>query len=149
MRPIRYLVLHHSGRDGSTVASITRTHMLQFKWKGIGYHAVGMPDGTVERGRDEDKPGAHVAGFNPHTLGYCMSGNMNLHPPSAVQWKAAVARFAAWCTMHGLDPYTAILGHRETPPFVPKLLRTKKSCPGKKVDMTTFRLHVAMAMGIT
>lgn len=148
MRRVTHLVLHHSGRDGSTVASITRTHRLLLKAWTIGYHAVGMPDGTVERGRDEDKPGAHVAGLNPHTLGYVLSGNMNKHPPTQPQWDAAVARFAAWCTMHGLDPFTAILGHRETPPFVPKLLRTKKQCPGKFVLMTHFRRDVAKAMGI-
>lgn len=148
MRRVTHLVLHHSGRDGSTVASITRTHVLQFKWAGIGYHSVGMPDGTVERGRDEDRPGAHTAGFNAHTLGYCMSGNLNLHPPSGAQWKAAVSRFAAWCTQHGLDPAMAILGHRETGPFVHELLRTRKNCPGKCVNLRAFRRDVARAMEV-
>ena len=43
-------------------------------WSGIGYHKVIRRDGTVENGRPEGIPGAHVHGHNSNSLGICMVG---------------------------------------------------------------------------
>lgn len=42
--------------------------------KNIGYHFVITLDGVVVNGRHVDEIGAHVAGFNAHSLGICMVG---------------------------------------------------------------------------
>lgn len=40
----------------------------------MGYHAVILEDGTVQQGREDARPGAHVRGHNGHTLGVCLIG---------------------------------------------------------------------------
>ncbi len=151
-RPVRYLVVHHNGVDGRTWRDILRTHLGQ-GWLGIGYHQVIHEDGTVHAGRDESRPGAHTSGFNVTrdggmTLAVCVIGNLDKHPMNGGQWTALVKSLADWCAWHELDPFTAILGHRETRPFVRQALRTKKSCPGKFVDMGMLRRDVAHFMGL-
>lgn len=146
MRKITHLILHHSGSDRSTVESMTRFHKLVNKWRDIGYHKIGYPDGSIHDGRRLETPGAHVAGMNASTLGYCLVGNLNEHAATWAAWSAAADWFAQMCRLYGLDPDVAILGHRETVSYVPKLLRTKKNCPGKYVNMDSFRHAVRMRM---
>ena len=146
MRKIKYIIVHHSGRDGSTVESIRRTHQLQFKWFDIGYHRVVYDDGTVHRGRPDEKPGAHVAGFNRESMGVCLSGNLNKRPPAAAQYAKLIDELVDLCFWHSL-PADAVLGHRETRTLVPKRLATRKSCPGLFVDMDQVRADVAARMG--
>jgi len=43
-------------------------------WKGIGYHYVIRRSGLIEPGRPENEKGAHVAGFNAHSIGICWVG---------------------------------------------------------------------------
>lgn len=43
-------------------------------WGTIGYHHVIDRDGTVGVGRDENMPGAHVAGHNTGSIGICLVG---------------------------------------------------------------------------
>ncbi len=142
MRKITHLVLHGTDSDKSTAASIRRFHMSK-GWFGPGYH-VGFPSGGgVDALRPEHKPGAHTAGFNKTTLAGVLYGDLDEHPPTTEQWDEAVRKFADWCEQHALDPHVAILGHRETWPFVPRALITRKSCPGWCVDMRAFRSAVA------
>lgn len=42
----------------------------------IGYHYVVRLDGTVERGRDEQKIGAHCVGHNAMSIGVCYIGGL-------------------------------------------------------------------------
>lgn len=146
MRKITHLVVHCTDSDHSTVASITRFHRVVKKWKTIGYHRVVNADGSVDQGRDDARPGAHTAGFNKSTLAIVMVGALNDHPPTDAQLRATAHELAMWAAAHRLDPWAAILGHRETWPFVPKLLRTKKPCPGKMTNMHLLRSLVAMEL---
>jgi len=43
-------------------------------FKEIGYHLVILPNGNVQIGRDINKTGAHVKGFNTGNLGICLIG---------------------------------------------------------------------------
>ena len=43
-------------------------------WNGIGYHYVIRRDGTIERGRSVEQPGAHVGGHNSHSIGIVYAG---------------------------------------------------------------------------
>ena len=42
----------------------------------IGYHYVVRLDGTVERGRDEQRIGAHCVGHNAMSIGVCYIGGL-------------------------------------------------------------------------
>lgn len=148
MRKIRYLILHCSGHDASTIKSMTRYHTLVNKWRTIGYHIVGLVDGSTHRARPDRQPGAGVLGFNSNTLHYCLIGDLDAHPPTPEQWNRSVLQFAEWCRTYFLDPEVAILGHRETVSFVPKWQRTSKTCPGTQVDMRAFRAAVKDALHV-
>ena len=142
MREVTHIVIHHTGRDSSTKASIWRTHVLVNKWLSWGYHGLVMADGAYEPLREERRAGAHVAGMNAHTLGLVFAGNFDKHPPTLRALQTAARECAYRCIRHGLDPAVAVIGHRETVALVPAALRTKKTCPGKTFNMAAFRTRV-------
>jgi len=43
-------------------------------FKEIGYHLVILPNGDIQIGRNINKVGAHVGGFNTGNLGICLIG---------------------------------------------------------------------------
>lgn len=55
---------------------IRRMHKAQ-GWSDIGYHYVVRLDGTVENGRDVDVIGAHVSGYNAHSIGVVYVGGLD------------------------------------------------------------------------
>lgn len=78
MRPIHTLVWHCSATPEGKhfdVSDIDRWHR-QRGWAGIGYHKVVLLDGTVQEGRSITRIGAHVAGHNTGSLGYCYIGGV-------------------------------------------------------------------------
>lgn len=78
MRELTHIVLHCTATPATSdigVAEIHRWH-LQRGWSGIGYHFVIRRCGTVEYGRDIEKKGAHVAGFNAHSVGISLAGGV-------------------------------------------------------------------------
>lgn len=42
----------------------------------IGYHYVVTLDGKVEKGRPEEKVGAHASSYNSHSIGVCYIGGV-------------------------------------------------------------------------
>lgn len=140
MRTITHIVVHHTGSDSSTVERIRRVHKAK-GWSDIGYHAVIYADGSVHDGRAKGVPGAHVRGFNRSTLAAAMVGDLNRHPPTEAQLKAAIWLCASWARKAGIDA-GKVVGHRETKGLVPRAMATKKSCPGTCVDMYLFRSGV-------
>lgn len=78
-RKITHVVIHCSAtRQGKviTAADIDRMHR-QRGFDRIGYHYFIRLDGTVEKGRPEEVPGAHVAGHNATTIGICYAGGLD------------------------------------------------------------------------
>jgi len=79
MRKIVGIVIHCAAtREGQviTAADIDRMHR-QRGFAKIGYHRFIRLDGTVEQGRSDEVPGAHVAGHNFDTLGICYAGGLD------------------------------------------------------------------------
>ncbi len=46
-------------------------------WKEIGYHYVVDLDGTIEKGRNDAKVGAHCSGRNAHSIGVVYVGGLD------------------------------------------------------------------------
>jgi len=68
------IVVHHSDSPAWTHAShIDRWHRER-GWQCIGYNFVICTDGTIEYGRDLDRPGAHARGRNATHIGICLIG---------------------------------------------------------------------------
>jgi N-acetylmuramoyl-L-alanine amidase len=74
-RKIDLLVVHCSATVATADigAAVIRDWHKQRGFKDIGYHYVIRRDGKIERGRPEQQVGAHVQGFNAHSIGICRS----------------------------------------------------------------------------
>lgn len=79
MREIDKIIIHCSatpeGRH-TTVADIRKWHLAR-KFNDIGYHYVIYLDGSVHKGRDISKIGAHVQGHNSRSIGICYVGGLD------------------------------------------------------------------------
>jgi len=120
------IVAHHVGganRDFSA-AEIHRWHQGQ-GWSGIGYHFIVRTDGTIERGRPEDKVGAHAYGFNRESIGINVAGTFDEAEPTAEQIEA-ISMLIGWLADKYDLPVTQdyVCGHRD-------LMET--ACPGDKL----------------
>lgn len=84
--------------------------------KHIGYHGVILIDGTFVPCRSVDEKGAHCAGANSHSIGWCLIGRDAFTP---AQWETLKAKTEELLREHsGL----AVFGHRD--------LNASKTCPG-------------------
>ena len=77
-RKIKEIILHCTatpeGRD-FTVSDIRMWH-LQRGFSDIGYHYVIYRNGTICKGRNIDKVGAHCEGHNTYSIGICYVGGL-------------------------------------------------------------------------
>lgn len=75
-RYINEIIVHCSataeGKD-FTVADIKKWHLAR-GFSDIGYHYVIYRDGSINKGRDESKIGAHCTGHNSYSIGVCYIG---------------------------------------------------------------------------
>jgi N-acetylmuramoyl-L-alanine amidase len=78
-KAIRRIVIHCTAtREGHDVDAATIRKWHQDKgWQDIGYHFVVRPNGAIERGRPEEQPGSHVAGFNAGSIGVVYVGGLD------------------------------------------------------------------------
>lgn len=110
----------------------------------IGYHYVIDADGTVETGRGRGEVGAHVAGFNAHSIGICLVGGIERDARyTTAQWQALPPLLATLCSELGVPleaPLYArhghgLCGHRDLSPDINadgQVQPTEwlKTCPG-------------------
>lgn len=148
MREIDCVVLHTAGsydwKARAVVhqpwAAIDRYHREHNGWRMGGYHWYVEEDGHGVRGREDGDVGAHVGGFNSHSLGLCVSGHGDFAPWTAAQWEEALRKVRQWCLLYRV-PVERVIGHREAPALGAPPVH--KTCPGVKVDMDRFRRELA------
>jgi N-acetylmuramoyl-L-alanine amidase len=78
-RPVSLLIIHCSATPPDMdigAHEITKWHKDR-GWSDIGYHGVIRRDGTYEDGRDINKVGAHVKGYNTGSIGICLVGGVD------------------------------------------------------------------------
>lgn len=150
MRKIEWIVVHTAAAANAqgqpvyqTAKTIHEYHVHHNGWKKGGYHAVIQKDGLIARDpeftRRDEEVGAHVGGFNDHSLGVCVTGHGDFAPFTALQEMSLDELLLSWCQKYGLEA-ERILGHRETeaaggPPVY-------KTCPGLKVNMVEIRARL-------
>lgn len=79
MRKINKIIIHCADTrvdQDFTAADIDKWHK-QRGWNGIGYHYVILLDGTIQKGRPEERAGAHCKGHNLNSIGVCFMGGKN------------------------------------------------------------------------
>jgi hypothetical protein len=133
-RPWRYIVIHHSGSERGSAASIDAAHRER-GWDGLGYHFVidsgsGGPDGLVETGYRwrVQKWGAHTGGtpnnaYNKFGIGICLVGNFTSHSASPQQL-ASLERLVVYLAVRYNIAPQDIIGHRDAP-------NAHTECPGQ------------------
>ena len=118
MRAITHIVVHCTatpeGRPHS-VADIRAWHKAK-GWSDIGYHWVVLLDGTVQMGRMEAMPGAHVANHNANSIGVVYVGGIDKGTFKPKDTRTAAQKKALLSILKELKtryPTAMILGHRD------------------------------------
>lgn len=117
-RYINEIIVHCSataeGRDFTT-ADIKRWHLAR-GFKDIGYHYVIYRDGSVHKGRDESKVGAHCTGHNSHSIGVCYIGGCKSDGRTPKDTRTEAQKRALINILKDLKrkcPNASIHGHRD------------------------------------
>lgn len=120
MTTVNRLVVHCSATRASAdigVADIRLWHKRQ-GWRDVGYHYVIRRNGTVEKGRPDNEPGAHASGFNGDSIGICMVGGVGENGKGEDNFTAAqyAALFTTLTRLKKAWPNAEVLGHRDLSP---------------------------------
>ena len=118
MRDINLVVIHCSAtKEGVDidVAEIRRWHVKERNFRDIGYHFLIHLDGSIERGRPWDKPGAHAKGYNYRSVGICYVGGLNSEGrPSDTRTVAQIHSLRASVEIIKAQyPKIEVVGHRD------------------------------------
>lgn len=77
MRLISKIIIHCSDTPESTyfdIEDIRKWHIQERGWSDVGYHYVVLLDGEIQKGREDNKIGAHCYGHNSTSIGVCYIG---------------------------------------------------------------------------
>jgi len=116
-RKITEAIIHcaatKEGKD-FTVKDIDRWHR-QMGWDGCGYHYVVRLDGTIEKGRDMERVGAHCKGHNKQSVGICYIGGLkaNGQPADTRTDAQKAALLALLKRLKAQYPALKVYGHRD------------------------------------
>lgn len=107
------------------VEEIRRWHVKGNGWRDVGYHRIIRRDGTVEQGRDLKTIGAHVKGFNNHSIGICWVGGLNEETKRAEDNRTKEQKISLRQEVSRLleaFPDAVLMGHHDFP-------NVDKDCP--------------------
>jgi N-acetylmuramoyl-L-alanine amidase len=83
MRPLTEIIIHCTATQPEwwatrsttqKVAEVRRWHVVERKWRDIGYHYLIDRNGFVAKGRPIDQIGAHTINKNTNTVGIALFG---------------------------------------------------------------------------
>jgi len=119
MKRIDFLVVHCAATKPSMdigVKEIRLWHRQQ-GWLDVGYHYVIRRSGEVEKGRPDDRPGAHASQVNDRSIGICLVGGIDAKGKAENNFTNE--QFAALRTLlyqlRCLYPEADVIGHRDIP----------------------------------
>ena len=118
MRTINEIIIHCSATPKGrkvTVKDIDSWHR-QRGFDGIGYHYVIYLDGSIHKGRDINRPGAHCVGHNAYSIGICYVGGCAIDGKTPEDTRTAAQRSALVKLITELRrqyPNATVHGHRE------------------------------------
>ncbi|MDA8372574.1 MAG: peptidoglycan recognition family protein [Nocardiopsaceae bacterium] len=137
------IVVHHTATSNSTdysashAAALSRTiqyhHMYNNGWSDMGQQLTISRGGHIMEGRNRSLSsirnrkhvvGAHTANHNSHAIGIESEGTYASDAPPKALMDALIDTCLWLCATYGLDPATAIVGHRDY---------NATLCPGDKL----------------
>jgi len=98
---VKRIILHHAEAKNCTIEDIHRWH-LNNGWSGCGYHFLVKKDGSIWRGRPENKLGAHTASHNTGSLGICFEGAFSTETMTETQLRSGQELITYLCDKYGL-----------------------------------------------
>lgn len=129
---VTHIVVHYSATYGDQNLDVTDIDAMHKArgWKGVGYHFVITRNGVVQRGRPENRLGAHVKNQNTGKIGICWIGgldrasgnNVGVDNRTEAQKKALIKLIKELLERY---PGAKVVGHRD-------LAATQ--CPGFNVQ---------------
>ena len=126
MRSINEIIVHCSAtREGQhiPVETIKKWHVEGRGWSDIGYHFYIELDGTIKKGRDINKSGAHTKGHNKNSIGICYCGGVESDGKTPKDTRTSEQKESLLLllkTLKKMHPEATIHGHNEF---------AAKSCP--------------------
>jgi len=131
MNKVEYIIVHHTGGTDANPLADTSSHTMEQVdqwhkakgWDGIGYNWFIEKNGTLKKGRDESKTGAHTIGYNDKSIGICLAGNFDLTLPTKEQEKSLAGLIASLRAKYAI-PLENVVPHRKF---------AKKTCYGNKL----------------
>jgi hypothetical protein len=155
-----HLVVHHTASANSTNHSLSHAfalsrsiqnhHMNTNGWNDTGQQLTISRGGYIMEGRNRSLQaigqgknvlGAQTLSHNSHTLGIENEGTYISANPTQKLWDSLVDTLAWLCDVYGLDPHTAIVGHRDY---------NQTQCPGDTLyaRLPELRDDVAASLGL-
>lgn len=121
-RLINEIIVHCTataeGQDFS-VEQIKRCHLAR-GFSDIGYHYVVYRDGSIHKGRAEDKIGAHATGHNSNSIGVCYVGGYGKDGKTCKDTRTPEQKAALISLIkelkHRYPTIKTVMGHRDTSP---------------------------------
>jgi hypothetical protein len=154
-----HIVIHHTATPNTRAVSLSHAYSLsrqiqRFHMNGRGWNDIGQQltisrGGHVMEGRKYSKSailtGRHVIGaqtlhHNTHTIGIENEGNYTSSRIPPRLWSALVQTCSILCAVYGLNPYQAIVGHRDF---------NHTACPGDVLYARLPALRRAVAARLT
>lgn len=83
---VKRIICHNADASICSIQDIDRWHKNN-GWAGCGYHFLVRKDGSIYRGRPENKLGAHTSNYNTGSLGICFEGKYNTEEMPEAQLK--------------------------------------------------------------
>ena len=125
MRDITSIILHCSASPDymDIGASTIRQWHKDRGWSDIGYHYVVRRNGEIEKGRPDEKIGAHARGANSKSIGICWVG---INSPSPEQEKSLFSLIHDLMGKYSVK-IENVLGHSEA-------VQTGKTCPNLNMN---------------
>lgn len=129
------IVIHHSASGPHATWQTIQDWHSRNGWSGIGYHYVIHADGSIYRGRPEDKAGAHAYQDTKHEansdgIGICLVGNFMSSQPTVAQINALVELIRDIWTRY---PGIPVIGHNDV---------MATACPGVRFPWAELRLRL-------
>ena len=119
MREIDKIIVHCSAtREGQDipVETIKKWHVEGRGWSDIGYHFYVELDGTIKKGRDIQKIGAHCSGNNRSSIGICYCGGVEADgktPKDTRTESQKESLLSVLKTLKAMFPECSIYSHNE------------------------------------
>lgn len=118
---VKRIILHHAEASVCDIKQIHQWH-LNNGWSGCGYHFLVRKDGSIYRGRPENKLGAHTQNNNTGSIGICFEGSYNREQMTQTQLRSGQELVAYLCDKYKLNK-AQVYKHKDF---------NSTDCPGSK-----------------